>query len=50
MALKIAANKVLEIAREVVASKESEASFEEKMELLRRSVSRGRSPYTDTIN
>ena len=38
MALKVAANTVLEITREVVASKESEASFEEKMELLRRSV------------
>ena len=38
MALKVAANKVLEITREVVASKESEASFKEKMELLRRSV------------
>ena len=38
MALKVAANTVLEITREVVASKKSEASFEEKMELLRRSV------------
>ena len=38
MALKVAANKVLEITREVVASKEPEASFKEKMELLRRSV------------
>ena len=38
MALKVAANKVLEITRELVASKESEAHFEKKMELLRRSV------------
>lgn len=38
MALKGAANKVLESTRTLVDSKESETSFEEKMELLRHSV------------
>ena len=38
LALKGAANKVLESTRALVDSKESETCFEEKMELLRNSV------------
>ena len=38
MALKRTANKVLENTRALVDSKESETSFEEKMESLRHSV------------